>query len=89
MVNLEAMQFALPVIATNVGGVEEEIKDGENGLIAEVGDSVSLADKIAWMTENVEERKDMGKNGYKKYCKYFTVSAFERRIVTTLLQELV
>lgn len=89
LVNLEAMQFALPVIATNVGGVEEEIKDGENGLIAEVGDSVSLADKIAWMTENVEERKDMGKNGYKKYCKYFTVSAFERRIVTTLLQELV
>ncbi len=38
--------FEVPVIATRVGGIEEVVKDGENGLLAEPGNPQALAGKI-------------------------------------------
>lgn len=35
LVNLEAMEYKLPVISTNEGGIPDIVKDGENGLICE------------------------------------------------------
>lgn len=42
---LEAMSFGVPVIATNVGGMPEMIKDGISGFIADVGDVASMVNK--------------------------------------------
>lgn len=38
--------FEVPVIATRVGGIEETVRDGENGLLAESENPPALADKI-------------------------------------------
>jgi len=46
MVVLEAMAAGVPVVATRVEGVPEAIRDGEDGLLAEPGDPVSLARSI-------------------------------------------
>lgn len=35
LVILEAMEYKLPVISTNEGGIPDIVKDGENGLICE------------------------------------------------------
>lgn len=79
LVNLEAMQFALPIIATNVGGVTEEVVEGENGLIAKTGDKASLADCLARLMDDGNLRKRMGENGYRRFKERFTLQAFDVR----------
>jgi glycosyltransferase involved in cell wall biosynthesis len=46
LVLLEAIAFALPIVATRVGGVSELVRDGENGLLAPPRDAVALAGLI-------------------------------------------
>jgi glycosyltransferase involved in cell wall biosynthesis len=46
MVTLEAMAAGMPVVAPNVGGIPELIKDGRNGLLFRAGDDAELADRI-------------------------------------------
>jgi glycosyltransferase involved in cell wall biosynthesis len=43
---VEALAVGTPVIATAAGGVGEVVHDGENGLLAPVGDSTALGDAV-------------------------------------------
>ena len=40
---LEAMKYSIPVVATDVGGIGEVIRSGENGFIVHPGDPGELA----------------------------------------------
>ena len=80
LVNLEAMEFKLPVIATDEGGIPDVIKDGENGLICKKQNADSLSDCIGRLLDERELREKMGEDGYKKFKKQFTLQAFEDNI---------
>lgn len=41
---LEAMAYGVPVVATNVGGLPELIKDGETGYLSKLGDVDKMAE---------------------------------------------
>lgn len=56
LVILEAMEYKLPVISTNEGGIPDIVKDGENGLICEKQNPYSLADCIAKLLDDEELR---------------------------------
>ena len=43
---VEALAVGTPVISTDVGGVGEVVRDGENGLLVPAGDPAPLADAI-------------------------------------------
>jgi glycosyltransferase involved in cell wall biosynthesis len=43
---VEALAAGTPVIATDVGGVAEVVRDGENGLLVPAGDAAALADAV-------------------------------------------
>ena len=43
---LEAMALGLPVVASDVTGIPELVRDGETGLIAPAGDPLALADAL-------------------------------------------
>lgn len=51
-----AFALGLPVIASDVGGLRESVKDGINGLLVKPGDSTSLAQAILnYFNKNLEE----------------------------------
>lgn len=56
----DAMYFNLPIVATSAGGIPEIVKDEFNGFIVPVDDYISFADRINYLIENAEERKNMG-----------------------------
>jgi len=60
---MEAMALEKPVIASNVGGIPELIKDNENGFLFEKGHSKELARKLKILLEDRNLAKEMGKKG--------------------------
>ena len=60
---LEASIMEKPVIATNVGGIPELIKDGETGFLVEKGNSEEWIKKISILIDSKEKRKEMGIKG--------------------------
>jgi glycosyltransferase involved in cell wall biosynthesis len=56
----EAMQFGVPVVATNVGGVSELVHNEENGFLVKPEDPKALADKLQILLDNKEMRDSMG-----------------------------
>lgn len=64
IVLLEAMASEKPVIASNIGGMKEIIKNGVNGLLVEPGDWKGLAEAILYLTNNESFARKIAKNGY-------------------------
>jgi glycosyltransferase involved in cell wall biosynthesis len=57
---LEALASGLPVIATDVGGAREQVRDGETGLIIPCGDDEALADAMGKLAADQDLRERMG-----------------------------
>jgi glycosyltransferase involved in cell wall biosynthesis len=58
---LESFAFGKPVVASRIGGIPELVRDGENGLLAEPGDSGGLAERINRLASNKAETVKMGR----------------------------
>lgn len=69
---IEAQSAYLPVVSTNVGGVEDIVIHGETGFITEVGNNTRFADYVKQLIENPELRKQMGKSGYDNVIKRYS-----------------
>jgi len=57
---LEAMMYGLPIIATKVFGVNEQVKFGENALSISPDDEIGLAQKIELLLHDKDLRQRMG-----------------------------
>lgn len=69
---IEAQSAYIPVVSTNVGGVEDIVINGETGYITEVGDTQLFADYIVKLIENEDLRNRMGKSGYENVVKRYS-----------------
>jgi glycosyltransferase involved in cell wall biosynthesis len=67
---LEAMSAGLPVISTNVGGVPDIIKNDQNGILVELGDSSSYLEAMKLLVENENKRYELSENALKESLKY-------------------
>ena len=72
IVGIEAMAFGKPVIAYNVGGVSDWLKDGENGLLVPQGNIKELAEKIEFLLRNSDIALDFGMKGKEIVRENFT-----------------
>ncbi|WP_010419258.1 glycosyltransferase [Anaerophaga thermohalophila] len=84
LVNLEAMQFALPVISTWEGGIPDVVENNVTGFLVQPKDTEALAEKLEKLILNPQLRKKMGLAGRKKYEKEFTLEIFEKNLVNIL-----
>ncbi|MBT3194337.1 MAG: glycosyltransferase [Verrucomicrobia bacterium] len=57
---LEYMAAAKPIVAADVGGVREMLRDGKEGYLIGAGDTNALADRIASLLENPAMAREMG-----------------------------
>lgn len=77
---LEAMQFELPVIATDEGAIPEIIDDGVTGFIVDKNAPEQIAEKLEFLINNPEKRIEMGKAGRKKFLEKYTIEIFEENM---------
>ena len=66
MVVLEAMANAIPVIASQVEGIPEAVRDGVDGLIFKPGSADDLADKIASLVGDQNRWESMSRNSLQR-----------------------
>ncbi len=57
---LEAMACGVPVIATSVGGIPEQVIDGETGFLVRVNDVTSASDRIGLVFDNPDLGRRLG-----------------------------
>jgi glycosyltransferase involved in cell wall biosynthesis len=63
---LEALAVGVPVIATDVGGVDEAIENGVTGFIVPQQDAAALLEKVQLLVENADLRQTMAKASLRK-----------------------
>ena len=59
---LQSFSYGKPVIASNLGGLNDLIENGTNGLLFEAGNVDNLAKKIESLFHNDQLIQEMGKN---------------------------
>jgi len=73
MVLVEAMAVGIPIIATNVTGINEIVINGINGILVKSKDSESLANAIIKLIYNKEEREYLALNAKKTVGEKFNL----------------
>jgi teichuronic acid biosynthesis glycosyltransferase TuaC len=77
----EAMANECAIIASNVGGIPEQVKDNFNGFLIEPEDPEILSYKINYLLNNPKLMEKMGKNGRKRIIeKDWTVEGYAKRV---------
>jgi glycosyltransferase involved in cell wall biosynthesis len=80
---VEAMAAALPVVATNVGGNAEAVKDGVSGFVVPSDDPAALSAAITRLLSDPSLAKAMGEAGKDLVAQNFTAEAMMNRITAT------
>jgi glycosyltransferase involved in cell wall biosynthesis len=74
---MEAMNYSLPIIATNVGDNPYLIDHGFNGYLCEVKNSKQICEKLIKLINDPDLRKKMGSNSYQKLKENYSFEAFK------------
>jgi Glycosyltransferase len=69
---LEAANFSIPVIGTNVGGIPDIIKDGETGILVPQKDPKAISEAVKKLAENPQLCENLVKNAKKHLEKSFS-----------------
>lgn len=70
---VEAMSCGLPVVATNCSSLPELIDNGKGGFLCPIGDVDAFAEKINYLADNPQLRREMGEYNRAKVEKMFTL----------------
>jgi glycosyltransferase involved in cell wall biosynthesis len=77
---VEAMAASLPVVATNVGGNAEAVKDGISGFLVPSDDPGALSAAILLLLSDPSKARTMGAAGRNLAAERFTTEAMMNRI---------
>lgn len=91
LVLIEAMEHAVPCIASDLCAIPEIVVDGETGLLAPAAHPPALAERIVRVLRNPELARRLGENGRRRVRERFTWPAVAGRVdrrLATLLPDL-
>ncbi len=71
--SLEAMAHGLPVVATDVGGMNDQIVDGVTGYLAARADARGFARALEKVLAAPKQRAEMGREGWKRAQSVFSM----------------
>tara|TARA_B110000014_G_C20126368_1_gene600423 strand:- start:3522 stop:4580 length:1059 start_codon:yes stop_codon:yes gene_type:complete len=77
----EAQLMGKPVIATNVGGIPELMKNEVTGFLVEKDESSQLIEKISLLLNDPIKRKEIGNNGRKFVNDNFTWDIISKKFI--------
>ena len=87
---VEAAASGLPILASNVGGIPETVKNGYNGFLVVPGDLEGFKEKLLKLVSDSDLRKNMGANSRalaeEKYPLDKMVDKFDT-LITTLVRD--
>lgn len=69
---MEAFNYSLPVVSTEVGDAAYLVKDGQNGYLASIKDCEKLADRLSELISDSNKRIAFGKNGHRLLINEFS-----------------
>lgn len=76
---LEAMAAGVPVVASDVGGNTEIVRDKQDGLIFPRDDLEQLRARLAILCNDSAYRKQLGRSGYARVLQAFSIQAMIAR----------
>lgn len=76
---MEALNWSLPVVATNVGDNDRLVVDGENGYLHPVGDVNGIAASLCLLLDSSNLRNKMGYKGNQNLKENYSIEIFEKR----------
>jgi glycosyltransferase involved in cell wall biosynthesis len=79
IVYLEAMSYALPVVAARAAGTLDVVEDGTTGILVPPGETEQLAAAVSGLLLLPEEREAMGEAGRRRVAERFLFSHFFAR----------
>lgn len=84
LVGLEAMARCRPVVAFDVGGISDWLKDGETGLLVKEISPSALAKAIGQILENREAAAEMGRKGRRWVAENFVPAVAGKKLEACL-----
>lgn len=76
---MEALNWSLPVVATNVGDNDHLVIDGENGFLHPIGDVNGIAASLCRLLDSSDLRNKMGQKSNQILRESYSLELFERR----------
>lgn len=87
---LEAMACELPIIATRAGGFPLQIREGINGFLINNGDIGELVNKIIFLSQSPETRKEIGEANRRMVLNHYNWAIQAKKLINlydTLLEK--
>jgi glycosyltransferase involved in cell wall biosynthesis len=82
---LEAMRAGRAIVATNVGGTPETVRDNVEALLVPPADSKALAEKLAVLAGDQRLRERLGNAARERFDAEFTEDIMKRKLADWLL----
>ena len=82
LVNLEALSCETPVVASDVGGIGDVIKNGVNGFLVPPNDPEKLADAIRKLLKDKDLREKYGANGRQLIKEHYSWDNITKQLIT-------
>ena len=78
---LEAMAMKIPVVASNVGGIPDLVKNNRNGILVAPGNVPELAGAMKKLLTNQELSNNMGEYGHQRVTETFSARSMCEKIL--------